>query len=322
MATATETKVRAAETVSARSRIDDADTIQARAMEETLVLQIAAQTLMIELTQRCPELEPSQLRITPSEKHLLNAGGVTFSSLHDLCRSLGHVRGVQERLAEFSFDNLAAAEAELAEARENLATTKASLDDIDVGNVRGPVLAKQIKALQAKLEDLLTAESQAVNKVERLKSFHTYLLEAAPQVIKDLVDMRKQELQSTPESFELRQLEAKIAEHENAVKEAGRNDGVLWVHPVSGPRWVAVVLNFARLHCPDAIVVKEKGESVDYNKFADCIKSFKDGLPALHERRDELQAAVDELKIQIGIDEPIRRWIENRGELTIDDLQV
>ena len=305
-----------------KGAIDPADTILAGRIRDTVTLEVSGYHLMQAIEQRIDgDFEPAKVMLSPVEQRVLAATGIydpEHHSLHDLCTKLAIVRGVREQMSEFSFDQLEQAQANLKASRERLRTEKAAIGDLEeIGESTEPTLAAQIRRLQEKLHNLEKEAIAAENKVLTLEDRLRWLESHAPACLITIVDSRRMELKRSPEARSLEEVNSQVSQLDELLRESLPNGK--W--DVGNRSFKGMWFAYCEHNFPAGATEKRGTRSLDVgaiNKHLD--KRRQNELPNLRKRQAELQAAYDERAAQIRCDEPIRRWIESGGNLTMDDL--
>jgi hypothetical protein len=261
--------------------------------------------------------------ITPVERICLKAG-ITFDNDFELFRM--HVNPMRARIAimqEFSFEGLEAAKVELEQVQEKLDTTQASLVDLEriAGDEpAGPILLRQEAAIRKQYTELVVAVATAAAKVERLQGLQKILEDRAPQSLKDLFELRREELRQTGEYKAFVAVESEVRSLECTIK-AAEPGGVL---DCRNTNTISVVANYCAINCPLAVTTEVKGR----------VRSTKINQPAFQQHIDEVRVQLEGAKLRMATAEvalaerekeidpmgPIHAWIDAKG-LCMDMLK-
>ncbi len=287
--------------------------------ERQSILALSALRLMSQLEQRCTDLEPSQLKLTPSERQLLASGGIEYSNDFELCRQLRKVRGTRFMLEEFSFEELDASRAALEQAREAVRTTIASMEDLAVDdNSTEPVLARTIAKLQEKLSGLQRFERDAAYQVRKLEEMQAKLENAAPQPLKDLVLLRRQKAEMDPRFQELADCNDRIRDIEQLL-ETTKSGGAL--DPKRQATRKALMGYGQQVGLGTRRPSPYEFLEVDENDLREHLNDLRTReLPELKELQERLQSETQAILDDADPMRPIHEWIENEGLITLDQF--
>lgn len=288
--------------------------------ERVNLLAVGAQKVLSMIEARTAILEPANLLLTPTEKRLLEAGGVEFDSLFDLCKILQKVRNIREALDTFSFEKLTAGRVKLTLATHAVTTTQADMSDLDIdGETAEPALVKQLAKLQTKLDNLRAAEAEADCDLRRQESLLRYLESAAPQCLKDMAELRRREAEQGPPFRQLQEMEANISRIEQLLLCAKPDE----CFDPSKQSARVVLVPYAREHCPEAITKTKDGfrEICEQEILVRHFAELRETLPIRKAERDQLKAGCEKIMADAEPMGPIHDWIDNRGQLFLETLK-
>lgn len=278
------------------------EAIESRLADRNRELE-ARERMLDRILSESAELTPNGIDLSPAQRLVFYEMGAR--NIHDIIVLLRQHKGIQELRASVGDpDVLADAKAKLAAASDELSKATAELSDMEVSGGNGePMLAKQIRKLQARLEQLIANRDSAANEVNSIEAQRKALREKAPQWLREKVN---RDVRSTRWRSELwlrvEEIKATIMSHRNFIRH--------WLSSAKRSSIDLLFINYAKVYLPATVRVdKTHGNTTVDLKALEMHYGELEAvtLPALNAELERLTAEWE--KIVAEIEEPLDRWM-------------
>jgi hypothetical protein len=257
--------------------------------------------MMTELVRAQPEFIVETLEL--SRGHWLVFEAMGLKDIHQIFSALSRHRcNMELRAAVGDPKILAAARERVAAAIEAENSAAAELADLEVDKGAGPVLRRQIKKLDAKLQELTGARIAAEREVQSIEARRQHLRDRAPDWLKNEVGRDVALWQRSSREWKLAdRLESQIRNIDSLVS--------YWGYSSRPSASELMFVNWARVHLPDA--VNENGPkgppSVDLEKMKTHVQWLMDEeRPRLVMEHDAARTVANDIRREIEL--PLERW--------------